>query len=186
MMLQNMPPTYHVTLDPTRAGYFGHMFIRREVSYLNTRYDMFLQCHKAKDGSMTIWHNPNVPNKDKSEAFDKLVLLQRRMNEFKALKDQSLEPNAYLPEMFALQDQIDECLGLLKRDENAPKQHQSPGAIRQPLNVILNHLCITEAIWNLLPPRVQLKQRIRAEIEIRDTLKAKEQPLKDVMKLRLP
>lgn len=182
MMLQNMPLTYHVTIDADKAANMGHALIRREVSLINRNHSLFLQCHKNEDGSMTIWNNPEVPERVRGEHFERLVSLQRAMRDYQGLKSQSDDPNAYIPEMLDIQGQIDECLQALKGNANAPKVYQSPGKIHQPLNVILDHLAITEDIWNLLPPREQLKQRIKAQIEIRERVRAGQRPLKDAMK----
>jgi len=174
MQLETLPPTYYVKLIAELVLQLGERWIRCAVSSLNNRYNIFLQCHKNKDGSLSIWHNPEKPNKQRSAAFDKLVALRRLLDDYKKQKALNPNPNAFLQEMFEVQDQIDALLNELKYAPNEPRKRRG-NAIHQPLNVVLEFYSITQDIWDLLPPRVQARKKIQAEVAIKNRRRALEQ-----------
>ena len=174
MQLETMPPTYHITLFAEVVSQLGESFIRRSCSRLNATHNIFLQCHKNKDGSLTVWHNPNKPNKKHSEAFDKLVQLRREMDSLKKEREKNQGSNAILAEMFTVQDGIDAVIAELRHSDGEPRKRRG-NAIHQPLSVILEFYGITQDIWDMLPPRIQAKKKIQAEVEIKNRRRALEQ-----------
>jgi hypothetical protein len=175
LQLESMPPTYHFTIEQERVTQWGEAWIRVSVSHINARNNIYLQCHKNKDGSLTIWHNPDTKEQSKTVTFDKLVWLRKQMDEYRErrLSDPNPNSNAFLNEMLAIQDQIDEILEKLRYSEGEPRKRRG-NAIHQPLNVILEFYSITQDIWDLLPPRVRVRKKIQAEVAIKNQRKALE------------
>lgn len=174
LQLHRMPPCESWSLSSDTVKLWEEMWIRRSVSALNTQFGIYLQCHKNKDGSLTIWHNPEPkPVQRKSAAFDKLVWLREKLEGYRRQKDEAANPNAYLTEMLATQEQIDATLIELQYNEGEPRKLRG-NAVHQPLSVILEFYGLTEAIWKSLPKRLQLQKKIQAEVAIKNRRRAEE------------
>jgi hypothetical protein len=174
LQLHKMSPTYHIIISKDMLEAWGEGWTRITVSRLNTQFSIYLQCHKNKDGSLTIWHNPEPkPVQRKSAAFDKLVWLREKLEGYRLQKAEAKDPNAYLAEMLATQEQIDATLIDLQYNEGDPRKLRG-NAVHQPLPVILEFYGLTEAIWKALPKRLQLQKKIQAEVAIKNRRRAEE------------
>ena len=165
--LHEMPPTFHVTFlvgEVTELG--GDSRIRSEISRLNTIYHIFLQVHKNKDGSLTIWHNPVKPERDKTEAFEKLSKARKELEELQHKQNAHQNSNTFLEEMFAIQQRINAAIEQLKFNPTEPLKRKG-GELRQPLRVILEYWKVTAEEWALVPKRKQTRLWIQAEVEIK-------------------
>ena len=173
LQLEKMPPGEHWTIEPKWVVIWGEMWIRRNASGVNHKYNIYLQCHKNKDGSLTVWHNPERKLQNKSAAFDKLLWLRKQLEEYRRRKADDSHPNAYIEELLAIQDQINSALEELQHSDGEPLKNRG-NAIHQPLPVILEFYGINEKVWNLLPKRVQGRNKIQAEVAIKNKRRAEE------------
>lgn len=167
LQLHNMPVDCHWIIEADKVSVWGDMWIRRAASDIKAKYNINLKCHKNKDGSLTVSHSSEKATQAKSLAFDRLVWLRDQLEQCRRRKLADSNPNAFLQEMFAIQEQIDSTLNELRYEPGEPRK-RSGNSIRQPLIVILEFYGITHEIWGLLPPKIQTQKRIQAEVEIKN------------------
>jgi len=166
--LHKMPPTFHITIPADIVGSWSPVWIRFAVSRLNSIHTTNLKCHRNKDNSFVIWHNPDPKtSQNKSAAFDKLIWLRGQLEEYRRRKLADPNPNSFLNEMFAIQEQIESVLIELEYKEGQPRNHKG-NAIHQPLPVILEFYGLTEEIWSKIPPKIQRLKKIQAEVAIKN------------------
>lgn len=171
--LELMPLNADYTFNPAEVQYFEEGWLRTRVSQLNQKHKINLRMHKYKDdGRMQIWHDPTPFEKVNrtSLTFDRLVEL-KRIHASLAERARSGEVFEVVGKLVQIQDEIDRCIEELKKSIKANPVAPKGGRIKQSLEAVLAWLKITPEEWKLIPGKEQMRQWVKAEVEMRNQIR---------------
>jgi hypothetical protein len=158
LKLELLAPGQQRTIDTQTVESIGVPLIRERCSRINREFDGNFRVHKYPDGSVGIWHDPSPRKIQVQPIVGNLLELRKQ---FVALPNDQ----AHLNERLALHEQIQNIWESLKQPI---AKNAKGGLIRQPLEVVLNHIHLSKEEWDLIPSRDKTRIRIQAEIEIRE------------------